>query len=90
MQTELLQLEQRLTAVEAAVRALEQQRTILPPAANWLERISGSFKDEPAFEQVLEFGRAHRAADAFFPEEPEENEKEIVGEVAPASAGAPA
>lgn len=84
MQTEL-QIEQRLAAVEAAVRALQQQRTILPPAANWLERISGSFKDEPAFEQVLEFGRAHRAADALFPEEPEENdvEKEIAGEVAP-------
>jgi len=58
-----IQIEQRLTAVENAVRALQQQLTILPPAANWLERISGSFKDEPAFEEVLEYGRRFRSAD---------------------------
>jgi hypothetical protein len=58
------QIEQRLTAVENSIRELQRQLTILPPTANWLERISGSFKDEPAFEQVLEYGRAHRAADA--------------------------
>lgn len=58
-----VQIEQRLAAVEVAVRELQQRLTILPPAANWLERISGSFKNEPAFAEVLEYGRALRAAD---------------------------
>jgi hypothetical protein len=57
------QIEQRLAAVEVAVRELQQRLTVLPPAANWLERISGSFKNEPAFEEVLEYGRALRVAD---------------------------
>ncbi len=58
-----MQIEQRLTAVEDAVRELQRRLTILPPAANWLERIIGSFKDEPEFEKVLEYGRAIREAD---------------------------
>jgi len=58
-----MQIEQRLTAVEDAVRELQRRLTILPPAANWLERITGSFKDEPEFEKVLEYGRAIREAD---------------------------
>lgn len=60
---ETLQLEQRLAAVENAVRELQRQMTILPPAANWLGRITGSFKDEPAFEEVLQYGRELRRAD---------------------------
>jgi len=35
----------------------------IPPAADWLEQISGSLKDDPAFEQVLEYGRQMRHAD---------------------------
>ncbi len=58
-----MQIEQRLTALEDAVKELQRRLTILPPAANWLERIIGSFNDEPAFEEVLEFGRAIRSAD---------------------------
>ena len=56
-------LEQRLTAVEQAVSELQQHLTRLPTATNWLARITGSFKDEPAFEEVLALGRAIRAAD---------------------------
>jgi hypothetical protein len=56
-------IEQRLTAVEAAVSELQRRLANLPPAANWLEQVTGSFKDEPAFEEVLAFGRALRAAD---------------------------
>lgn len=58
-----IQIEERLTAVENAVSELQRYSLVRPPAANWLERISGSFKDEPAFEQVLEYGRQMRAAD---------------------------
>lgn len=56
-------IEQRLTAVEAAVSELQRRLANLPPAPNWLEQVTGSFKDEPAFEEVLAFGRALRAAD---------------------------
>jgi hypothetical protein len=61
-------IEQRLTAVEAAVSELQRRLANLPPAPNWLEQVTGSFKDEPAFEEVLAFGRELRAADQL-PEE---------------------
>lgn len=58
-----MQIDQRLTAVEIAVRDMQRQMTILPPATNWLEQIVGSFKDEPAFDEVLEYGRLMRSSD---------------------------
>jgi hypothetical protein len=33
------------------------------PAADWLDRVIGSMKDEPAFDEVLAHGRAMRQAD---------------------------
>jgi len=57
------QIEQRLRAVEEAVSELQQYSLVRLPAADWLEQISGSFKDDPAFEQVLEYGRQMRHAD---------------------------
>jgi hypothetical protein len=56
-------VEQRLTALEQAVADLQRQLAAQSPGRNWLERVIGSFKDEPAFEEVLEYGRAFRAAD---------------------------
>lgn len=56
-------LEQRLTAVEVAVKELQQLVLPRTPAGNWLERLSGSMKDEPAFAEVLDYGRAIRGAD---------------------------
>ncbi|MEG4445981.1 hypothetical protein QUB47_29910 [Microcoleus sp. AT9_B5] len=49
-------LEERLAAVEAAIAQLQKQIATLGPA-NWLQQITGSFKDEPAFEEVLACGR---------------------------------
>jgi hypothetical protein len=40
------------------------------PGPDWLEQVIGSFKDEPAFDEVLEHGRALRQADRP-PEDPE-------------------
>lgn len=62
MPTESL-IEQRLARVEAAVAELQHRLANAPAAPNWLEQVIGSFKDEPAFEQVLAFGRAIREAD---------------------------
>jgi hypothetical protein len=56
-------IEQRLTAVEQAISELQRRLVHLPVGTNWVARITGSFKDEPAFEEVLALGRAIRAAD---------------------------
>jgi hypothetical protein len=55
-------LEERLAAVEAAVVNLQNQSAI-PQPTNWLQQITGSFKDEPAFDEVLAYGQAIRQGD---------------------------
>jgi hypothetical protein len=55
-------LEERLAVVEAAI-ALLQKQVAVPQPKNWLQQITGSFKDEPAFEEVLAYGRAIRQRD---------------------------
>ncbi|NJR62703.1 MAG: hypothetical protein HC769_30265 [Cyanobacteria bacterium CRU_2_1] len=55
-------LEERLAAVEAAIAELRKQLSTSQPT-NWLQQITGSFKDEPAFEEVLAYGRAIRQGD---------------------------
>ena len=55
-------LEERIAAVEAAIIELQQQ-IANPEPTNWLEQITGSFKDEPAFEEVLAYGKAIRQGD---------------------------
>jgi ubiquinone biosynthesis protein COQ9 len=54
---------QRLTVVEDVVDKLQRQMANLAPPANWLEQITGTFKDEPAFDEVLKFGQALRSTD---------------------------
>ena len=49
-------LEERLAAVESAISQLQQQ-VATPQPTNWLQQITGSFKDEPVFEEVLAYGR---------------------------------
>jgi hypothetical protein len=56
-------IEQRLAALERAVADLQRQMASRPPVPDWLERFTGAFKDEPAFAEVVEYGRAIRAAD---------------------------
>ena len=56
-----LSLEDRLAAVERAVAEIQQR--LNSTGSNWIQRVTGSLKDEPAFEQVLEYGRAFRHAD---------------------------
>jgi len=62
---------QRLTAVETAVSELQRRLATLPPAPDWVEQISGAFKDDPAFAEVVALGRAFRMAEPF-PEPPGE------------------
>ena len=59
------QLEQRLLAVETALREIQRRLATLPPAPDWLEQSSGSCKDDPAFEEVMAYGRAFREAQPY-------------------------
>lgn len=56
-------LEQRMTALEETVRELQEAMHARRPAPDWLDRVIGSMKDEPAFDEVLAHGRAIRRAD---------------------------
>jgi hypothetical protein len=59
-------LEARLVAAEVAIVELQKQARKQPMAtesANWLQQITGSFKDNPAFDEVLAYGRAFRQGD---------------------------
>jgi hypothetical protein len=62
MSINILSTEERLAAVEAAIVELQKQLAN-PYDGNWWSKIKGSFKDEPAFEEVLAYGRAIRQAD---------------------------
>jgi hypothetical protein len=56
-------LEKRLAMIETAIADLQCRLENNSAASNWLERFTGSFKDEPAFAEVVEYGRAFRAVD---------------------------
>ena len=56
-------IEERMTAVEVALRELQVVLRARRPANDCLEHLIGSMKDEPAFEEVLAHGRAIRQAD---------------------------
>ena len=56
-------LQGRVKVLEDAVRKLQDALNARTQASDWLERVVGSMKDEPAFDEVLEHGRAFRQAD---------------------------
>lgn len=56
-------LEQRMEVLEERVRELQEAMNARQPAADWLDRVIGSMKDEPAFDEVLAYGQAIRQAD---------------------------
>lgn len=56
-------LDERMTALEEAVCELQNDIATRKPAPDWLDRVIGSMKDEPAFDDVLAHGRAIRQAD---------------------------
>jgi hypothetical protein len=57
-----LTLEERVAMLEAEVARLKRL-VAAKPASNWLEKIDGSMKDEPAFDEVIRLGREFREAD---------------------------
>ncbi len=55
-------LEERIAAVEEAISELQRQVATNEPI-NWLQQITGSFKDDPVFDEILAYGKAIRAGD---------------------------
>jgi hypothetical protein len=41
----------------------ELQKQVAPPSKSWLQQITGSFRDQPAFEELLAYGQAIRQGD---------------------------
>lgn len=62
-QTVNLSVEERLAALEAAVSELRKHSVKDQPKGNWLEQITGSFKDDPVFDEILRYGRELRRSD---------------------------
>jgi hypothetical protein len=62
-------LEERVAHVENDLAQLRSQVERLLPARGWIDRITGSFKDDPDFEEILRLGREIRKADQFKPDE---------------------
>ena len=56
-------VEKRLIALEESVRELREAMNARKSAVDWLDRVIGSMKDEPAFEEVLAHGKTIRQAD---------------------------
>ena len=59
------ELEARLLAVETALKEIQHRLATLLPAPHWLDAIIGSFKDAPAFDEVIALGRAFREAEPY-------------------------
>lgn len=56
-------LEQRLAILENTVDDLKRRFDSIPTSNNWLEKVTGSISDEPAFLEALEYGKSLRYAD---------------------------
>lgn len=62
---EQISTEQRLTAMEHAVRQLQDRLDALQGKSNWLQRFYGAFDDIPEadFQEFVRLGREFRNAD---------------------------
>ena len=56
-------VEERLTALEHEIAELKRRLGAPAAPANWRQQVQGSFKDEPAFDEVLRLGREIRQSD---------------------------
>ena len=53
-------MEQRLDAVERAIRELNDRLAVMSGKTDWLQRFDGAFADYPEFEDVVRLGRRFR------------------------------
>ncbi len=53
-------IEQRLSEVEKELAKLKQQLPLETDEKSWVERIAGTFKDDPDFDEIVRLGREFR------------------------------
>jgi hypothetical protein len=58
-----LTVEERLAIVEQELAELKKMMPGLASKPNWITRITGSFKDDPEFGEILRMGREIRKAE---------------------------
>ena len=57
---EQMTVEDRLTAVEQQLADLKRRLPSRNDGKSWVERIAGTFKDDPNFDQIVRLGREFR------------------------------
>jgi hypothetical protein len=61
-------MEARLTQVEVELARLKSQVQARSPQRGWLDALTGVFKDDPEFAEILRLGQELRRADRPSPE----------------------
>lgn len=56
-------VEKRLATLESEIAQLKRLVVAAQPGETWLERVAGTFRDEPESEAVLRLGREIRRSD---------------------------
>ena len=56
-------IEQRLAQVEKELSDLKDYVKNLNPSGNWIDAISGTFREDPEFDEILRLGKEIRDAD---------------------------
>ena len=59
---EQLTIEERLTAVEHELAELRRKTPTERDGKSWIERIAGTFRDDPDFDEIVRLGREFRKA----------------------------
>jgi hypothetical protein len=61
--SDVLTIEERVKALEKEVAELKQRVRKPETMREWLERVSGTFENDPDFEEIVRLGREFRQAD---------------------------
>ena len=64
-ESEMASVEERLARLEKEIEELKKARKDQQSAhdGNWISKITGTFKDDPEFDEILRLGREERRAD---------------------------
>lgn len=61
--SDIATLEKRVTDLESELATLKRQLASERRGGDWISRITGSFKDDPEFAEIVRLGREIRRAD---------------------------
>ncbi|MDA0837310.1 MAG: hypothetical protein O3B01_17575 [Planctomycetota bacterium] len=59
----LATIEERVTALEQQLAKLKAERNGEGRKSGWIDKICGSFKDDPEFDEIVKLGREYRQSD---------------------------